>query len=367
MNERDENRITGLLSEGIKTGVYPGAVLLVALKGEILFLKAAGVLSTAVPKIETKNNSIFDLASLTKPFATTLAVMGLVDMGNIDLDQALGEILPGNVPDDKRKITLRLLLCHSSGLLDWRPYFTELIKHDQDKRKDILRQRILKEPLVYPPGTNVKYSDPGFMLLEWIIEVVSGMKMDELLTKYYYDPLGLEHTFLMQKGAVFNRDEVAAAEDCPWRKKIIRGEVHDENAFALGGYSGHAGLFGCAEELFTILNMLREHFYSERQDFFKPETVQEFFRRQNIFDQSTWALGWDTPSAEGSSAGRYFSPKSVGHLGFTGTSVWMDLDQDTMVIFLTNRVHRTRDNTRIKLFRPRLHNLVMESILGKKS
>ena len=366
MNKQCEDRINDLLLEGVKTNVYPGAVLLIAQRGEILFLRAAGVLSTVSPQKVTRENSIFDLASLTKPFATTLAIMGLVDRGVIHLDQRLEEILSDSVPDDKRNITIRLLLCHSSGLPDWRPYYTELVQYDPGERKDVLRRWILKEPLEYSPGMGAKYSDLGFMLLEWIIEKCSGMKMDELLMERYYRPLGLDRTFLFKKSHPVNADEIAATEECAWRKKIIHGEVHDENAYVLGGYSGHAGLFGCAEDIFSLLNMLREHNYFERQDFFRPETVQQFFMRQNIFKDSTWALGWDTPSPEGSSSGKYFSSRSIGHLGFTGTSVWMDLERDITVIFFSNRVHRTRRNTKIKLFRPKLHNRILESIVDKQ-
>ncbi len=366
MNEKDENRITDLLIEGVKTSVYPGAVLLVALRDEILFFKAAGFLSTVLPQTETKKDSIFDLASLTKPLATTLLIMGLVDRGLIRLDMGINEILPCAVPFDKQDITIRFLLCHSSGLPDWRPYYRDLIKYAPDKRKDILRKWILNETIEYPAGLGSKYSDLGFMLLEWIIEDASGMRMDELLYKTCYSPLKLKRTFLMKNKSSFTPDEIAATEDCPWRKRVVHGEVHDENAYALGGYSGHAGLFGCAEEIFSILNMLLGHYYGRRNDFFKPETVQEFFRRQDIFEGSSWALGWDTPSIEGSSSGRYFSQKSIGHLGFTGASIWMDLEQNVTVVLLSNRVHRTRDNIKIRLFRPVLHNLVMESILDNQ-
>ncbi|MGD9159324.1 MAG: serine hydrolase [Desulfobacteraceae bacterium] len=367
MNKKDEDRITGLLNEGAETNVYPGAVLLIARGGKVLYLKATGILSTVSPRIETKTNSIYDLASLTKPLATTVAIMGLVDRGIIHLDNRLDEILPDPVSDDKKDISIRLLLCHSSGLPDWRPYYSELMKYDHDDRKKKLRQWILKEPLVYHPGTDSKYSDLGFMLLEWIIEESSKMKMDELLSEYYFKPLKLDRFFMINKMALFSPGEIAATEECQWRKKVIHGQVHDENAFALGGYSGHAGLFGCAEDIFILINMLREHYNSERFDFFRPETVQKFLSRQVVYANSTWALGWDTPSLEGSSSGRYFSAKSIGHLGFTGTSVWMDLEKDIMVIFLSNRVHRTRENTKIRLFRPELHNLIMESIVDKKA
>lgn len=366
MNKKDEDGIVALLNEGVKTRVFPGAVLLIALGGEIIYKKAAGILSTTSPHSSVRVNTIFDLASLTKPFATTLAVMRLVDKGVISLDQPISEILPSPVPDEKKGITVRLLLCHSSGLTDWKPYYIDLMEYEPYERKSILRERIMTEPLAYPCGKDTKYSDPGFILLEWIIELASGMKMADYLDKFIYHPLRFGRTFLINKKASFSPDEIAATEACPWRKRVIQGEVHDENAYAIGGYSGHAGLFGCAEELFILLSMLRGHYYAERNDFFTPETVRNFFTRQDIVKESTWALGWDTPSKQGSSAGKYFKERSVGHLGFTGTSVWMDLEQDIMVIFLSNRVHPTRENTKIRFFRPMIHDLIMEAVLNKK-
>jgi CubicO group peptidase (beta-lactamase class C family) len=160
----------------------------------------------------------------------------------------------------------------------------------------------------------------------------------------------------------YSEEEFAATEDCPWRKKVLQGEVHDDNAWTLGGYSGHAGLFSTAEDVYVIANMLREHYFGMRQDFFMPETVREFFRRQNIVKGSDWALAWDTRALEGSSAGKYFSRDSVGHTGFTGTSIWMDLEKDVIAILLTNRVHPTRNNDKIKQFRPVFHDAVMEAL-----
>ncbi|KPK19544.1 MAG: hypothetical protein AMK69_24210, partial [Nitrospira bacterium SG8_3] len=154
----------------------------------------------------------------------------------------------------------------------------------------------------------------------------------------------------------------AATQDCPWRKRVIQGEVDDENAWALGGYSGHAGLFGPAEEVHVIVNLLREHYLGMRDDYLKPETVRTFFTRQDMVEGSDWCLGWDSRAEENSSAGRYFSRNSVGHTGFTGTSVWMDLDRDIVVVLLTNRVHPARENEKIKTFRPVLHDLIMEEL-----
>ncbi|MBN1103006.1 MAG: serine hydrolase, partial [Deltaproteobacteria bacterium] len=196
---------------------------------------------------------------------------------------------------------------------------------------------------------------------------------------HFYEPLGLKRTFFVSNAptsafsktegqglAPFERERggdsgvFAATEDCPWRRRILQGEVHDENAFALGGVSAHAGLFSTAEEVWILANMLREHHMGVRDDFFRPETVREFFRRQDVVAGSDWALGWDTRALEGSSAGRYFSRQSVGHTGFTGTSVWMDPVKDVTAVLLTNRVHPTREGQEnMKAFRPKIHDAIM--------
>ena len=256
---------------------------------------------------------------------------------------------------------------------------------------------------------------PGFMFLEWVIEEKAGESLPRFVDRLFYGPLGLERTFFLgtseegnpprppftkggeekgafakgrrdegafekegeegaafvqgvrggavsEKGSGLGAQEFAATEDCPWRKMVLQGEVDDENAWALGGYSGHAGLFSTAEDVHVITNMIREHYFGMRRDFLKPKTVREFLRRQNIVEGSDWALGWDTRALEGSSAGKNFSRESVGHTGFTGTSIWMDLEKDVVVILLTNRVHPTRNNDRIKTFRPKLHDAVMKEL-----
>ena len=144
----------------------------------------------------------------------------------------------------------------------------------------------------------------------------------------------------------------------------MQGEVHDENAYALGGYSGHAGLFGTSADIFRLTSCLIDHYSGQRSDLFSPETVRVFFTRQEIAKDSTWALGWDTPALTNSSSGKYFSPNSVGHLGFTGTSIWMDLEKEIIVILLTNRVHPDRNNIKIREFRPKIHDLIMEKVIS---
>ena len=366
MKINHDKKIIDLLKNGITDGVYPGAVLLVAKGGEIVLFKEVGHLSLIPKHIPMRKDTIFDLASLTKPLATTLAIMKLVDEDKVKLDQPLSDLITTSSLLDKKNLTLRLILNHSAGFVDWKPFYLDLVKYEPDERKELLRKWVLEEPLAYKPGEDCVYSDPGFMVLEWVIEERTGMPMDHFIEQNFYKILSLEKTFLSTESnhKRFNRETIAATEDCPWRKRIIHGEVHDENAYAVGGYSGHAGLFGDAREVFAIVNMLRGHYFEERDDYFRPEpeTVREFFRRQEIVNNCSWALGWDTPSTQDSSSGRYLSPNSVGHLGFAGTSVWMDLEKDIIIIFLTNRVHPTRNNQKIKAFRPELHDFIMEEM-----
>ena len=395
----DINNIIGLLGKGLIEGVYPGAVALVALQGKNAFFEQVGHRSLVPERVPMAKDTLFDLASLTKVMATTPAVMKLVDEGKIALDDPLSKLIPSANLGDKKELALRLLLSHSAGLMDWRPFYEKLRDHPLKDRKTLLREWIIEEPFAYEPGKGNIYSDLGFMLLEWVIEERAGEKLPEFVQRNFYGPLGLKRTFFVPVGEEKNpprppfmkresenqqggeertldsrlrgndvpginypREEFAATEDCPWRKRVLQGEVHDDNAWTLGGYSGHAGLFSTAEEIYLIANVLREHYFGKRDDFFKPETVREFFRRQDIVKGSDWALGWDTRALEGSSAGKYFSRESVGHTGYTGTSIWMDLEKDVIAILLTNRVHPTRNNDMIKPFRPVFHDSVMEAL-----
>ena len=291
--------------------------------------------------------------------------MDLVDQGRCDLDQPLDDLLSREENlGDKASIPLRYLLAHAAGLLDWKPYYRGLGPGSWRERKQQVRERVLKEPLIYPPGAGCVYSDLGFMLLEWVVETQVGQDLADYVETRFFEPFGLERTFLFQRdrASPFPGNAFAATERCAWRGRVLRGEVHDENAFAMGGYSGHAGLFGTAGEVFALSQMLREHALGLRSDVFQPETVRTFFRRQAGIPGGGRALGWDMPSTSGSAAGRFFSPESVGHLGFPGTSLWMDLEKDVQVVLLTNRVHPTRKNLRIRAFRPRLHDAVMETL-----
>ncbi|WP_051184863.1 serine hydrolase domain-containing protein [Desulfatiglans anilini] len=366
-SEEDERRMPlsrRQLHRGVGEGVFPGAVLLAAREGRILLLEACGRLSSAPAEPAVRVDTLFDLASLTKPLAATMAVMRLVDRGRLHLDQPLETILSDQqVPEDKAGLTPRMLLAHASGLKDWHPFYRDLAGAPAGERRQAVRRAILEMPLVHRPGQATLYSDLGFMLLEWIVERAGGMPLDRCVREGVYEPLGLSDVFFWG-GAVpaHCSRTTAATEYCSWRGRMLRGEVHDENAWFMGGFSGHAGLFGTARGVYALTDMLVQHLDGLKEDIFRPATVRCFLHRQDLGD-GTRTLGWDTPSGEHSSAGRFFSRQSIGHLGFTGTSVWVDLERRIVVILLTNRVHPSRENIAIRAFRPILHDTVMAELL----
>jgi len=356
------NKITEILKRGLKEKVYPGAVLLIAQEEDIVFFDTVGNRTLRPQSLPMEKETRFDLASLTKPLATTLAAMKLVEENLLDLDEPISSLIEPFPWRDKADITPRLLLNHSSGLADWKPYYLELIKLPIKERKPAVRRLIMEESLHKEPQTVSLYSDLGFIVLEWIIEIMTGKDLSSFLNTTFYQPLGLQNLHLDTVALLPINEQglYAATEDCPWRKEIIQGHVHDENAYALGGYSGHAGLFGTAQDIFTLTTTLVNIYHGYNSGLLKSKTVRTFLSRQEIVPGSTWALGWDTPSKNNSTSGNCFSSTSIGHTGFTGTSIWIDLEKKITVIFLTNRIHPSRSNETIKKFRPELHNLIMQ-------
>lgn len=351
-----------LLEGAVEEGVFPGARLLVSHKGRCVFDYTVGWRRIIPDRKPLLPHTIFDLASLTKPLATTLVLMGLVDRGSIALDEPLALRFPDQPLGPKSKITVRDLLCHRSGMAAWRPFYIDVSGLPEKERKAYIRRRIMELPLEAPPGSKTLYSDLGFMVLEWIIERTVGSDLGPYVTEGLLAPLGLGMIFPAGRRLPFPDETYAATEDCPFRGRVLEGETHDENAWSLGGFAGHAGLFGTAYAVDRLLNLALENYYGERLDLCSPDTIRQFFKRQDP-QWGTWALGWDTPSDKGSSAGSLFSKNTVGHLGFTGTSVWVDLERRITVTFLTNRVHPTRSNDRIRAFRPIIHDAVMKEFL----
>lgn len=343
-----------LMADAVASGVFPGAVLLVAVGGKIRFLEAYGVRDLRDRAAMTPE-TVFDLASLTKPLATTLCIMYLTDRGRIRLNDSMACLFPEWLGTAKAGITFRHLLLHTGGLPDWRPYYRLLPFGPFCFRKFSMRKMILAEPLLSRPGKTVRYSDLGFMLLEWAVEKRTGVRLDRFLKRIVFDPLGLEKLFFIDPAQPV-ADRFAATEFCPWRRRVMKGEVHDENAFAAGGIAGHAGLFGTAEAIFELLVEIAAAAATDRNRLaIKGDTVRAFLAPDHTSGRS---LGFDRPSENGSSSGRHFSAHTVGHLGFTGTSFWMDLDRDRIVVLLTNRIHPDRRNMDIRIFRPLIHDSV---------
>ena len=346
-----------LLEAGVAEGAFPGAVVLVGWRGRVVYTDAVGRYGVEDRRLVTEN-TIYDLASLTKVIGLTTAVMLLAAEERLDLDDRVAAYLPTFRGVAKNEVTVRHLLTHTSGLEAWRPLHLETMTREE------ALDTIMAAPLEALPGHAYVYSDLGAITLGRVVETASGMPLDVFLRERVFEPLAMGTTaYRPSKGLV---DRIAPTEYDPWRGRLIRGEVHDENAARLGGVAGHAGLFSTAPDLgrfaLWILNAYHGRL-DEHAPMYVPATlVREFAERQPGPTGSTRALGWDTPAAKGSSAGTLMSPTSFGHTGFTGTSIWIDPAEELFVILLTNRVHPTRENTRIRSYRGWLADSVVAAI-----
>ena len=351
--------IKQLIQAALEDNVFPGGVLLASKKGEVLVQEAFGRIDLT-GKTPVRLDTFYDLASLTKPLATTLAIMHLIDTSGLDLGQTLGDLLPASAGTDKADITVEQLLAHQSGLPAYRPFWKELSGKTSLEKDADLKVRLLQEPLETPIGRNTEYSDLGFMFLRWVVEQISGVNMHQLVEKEIYAPLDINDLFfpLTHEPAP---DRFAATEMCPWRNRMMQGVVHDENAYAVGGVDGHAGLFGTAAGVHDLLQGILSAYSDTLYEGVLPQGLVRTFLGYDTSGER--ALGFDRPTPPGSSSGRFFSMNSVGHLGFTGTSFWMDLEQAIIVILLTNRIHPSRKNEKIKAFRPQIHDVVMKFLM----
>ncbi len=349
------------MDAAVARGVFPGGVLLAAHAGRVLSQIPAGRLTYAPDAPPVTPGTIYDLASLTKVLSTTYLTMLFLDRKLLSLDSPLESFWPEDVPAEKRGLTVAHLLGHASGLPAWRPYHEHLKGLPEEIRREALKNLILKEPLGHKPGTAPLYSDLGFILLGLMLEKLAGKRQDSLFKSLVAEPLGLSS---MAYGPESGFDEVSVAPtgENPSRGGVVQGTVNDDNAAAMGGVAGHAGLFGTAEEVWRVFNSLRCSYIGDASPHpVRPETVRTFWRPSGLAPDSTRALGFDMPAATGSSAGRLISRRAVGHLGFTGTSLWYDPDRDLCIILLTNRVHPSAANIEIRAFRPLIHDTVVAS------
>lgn len=352
-----------VLGEAIAAHAFPGCAFGAVAGGAVVLEDALGRFTYDDDSPIVAADTIFDVASLTKVVATTSAAMLLHQRGRLDLDTPLGELLPGFVVGRPpgglaRKVHLSHLLAHSSGL----PGYVEFFKTVTTPAA--LYRAALELPLEAEPGTRAEYSDPGFILLGKALEVLIREDLATWVRREILQPIGLSASGFNPPSSTW--DSIPPTEiDTNFRHRRIQGEVQDENACVLKGVAGHAGLFSNVPDLLRFAGEILESAHAtasppESNRLFRPETVQLFAQRQGP-EGSSRALGWDTPS-EKSSSGRYFSPHTIGHLGFSGCSLWIDLDAGLAVVLLTNRTWPDRKSRLIREFWPAFHDAVRESL-----
>jgi CubicO group peptidase (beta-lactamase class C family) len=353
-----------MLREAVEAHVFPAAVAEAGTRAEVLWSSAAGGLTYDPYAPFTTSETIFDLASLTKVIATTTLAMRAVDEERIRLQDAVGSWLTDWRGTDRSAVTIRDLLTHSSGLPAYLPFFRDYTGRPE------FEHAICTLPLEYLPGTQATYSDLGFILLGFVLEdAASKSGAREALGTF--DPTaslaGQFHrvsSFITSEPLTFNpprtwRSRIAPTEVDRWRGRLLVGEVHDENAWALGGAAGHAGLFGTAAAVGAFARAMMRTLAGEHV-LARPDTARLFIERSAV-PGSSRALGWDTMLPT-SSCGTRLSRSAIGHTGFTGTSLWIDWERDFYVVLLSNRVHPTRDNELIRQFRPRFHDAVAAAV-----
>jgi len=348
-----------LLRQAIAQAAFPGASIAVTSKGQLIALKAFGRFTYEPDSPLVTSASVFDLASVSKVVATTSMAMILYQRGLVDLETPVVAIVPefaglnaGLNKDPRRgEVSLHMLLAHSSGLPAYERLFLKT------KTRDELLDAAFTTPLTADPGTRAEYSDIGFIILGVALERIADESLDRFCPRELFGPLGMLHTTYNPPAAW--RDSIPpTADDGTFRHRIIRGEVQDENASVLGGVAPHAGLFATAEDVATFAHTMLQGGPS----LIRPETRALFTRRESSPAGTSRALGWDTPSSPHSQSGKYFSAGSFGHLGYTGTSLWIDPTRDLSVALLTNRTWPDCSNKAITEVRPTFHDAVVEAL-----
>jgi serine-type D-Ala-D-Ala carboxypeptidase len=342
-----------VLQKGIAQRAFPGASVAVTHCGKLIALKGLGRFTYSWFSPRVKAFAIFDLASLTKVVATTAVCMRLHERGEFHLEQPVVEVLPEFAGNDPRRsrVTLRMLLAHSSGL----PAYAKLF--ETAKTRDELLTQAFQIPLLADPETRADYSDLGFILLGVALERITKESLDAFWEREIFEPLNADFFGFNLPGKPYSGLTPPTENDTRLRHRVLQGEVNDENAFVMGGVAGHAGCFANAESVATFAEcMLRGG-----APLFRPHTVDLFTQRQTSPAGTSRALGWDTPSPP-SQSGKYFSSRSYGHLGYTGTSLWIDPKRQLSVTLLTNRTWPDRSSQAIKQVRPAFHDAVVEAI-----
>ncbi len=340
-----------LLREAIVEHSFPCATVAIVWRGKLVALKAFGRFTYDPNSPEATANTVFDLASVTKVVATTTMAMILYQRGLLDLETPVAAVVPEFSGSDSRRknITVRMLLAHSSGL----PAYEKLYQHASNR--DELLSLAFAVNLTAAPRTRAEYSDIGFIILGSLLERIADESLDRFCQRELFGALGMVHTMFNPPIAL--RGLIPpTVEDCVLRHRLIQGEVQDQNASVLGGVAGHAGVFSSAGDIAIFANALLQGGYLAR-----PETLDTFTRRETSPAGTSRALGWDTPFSP-SQSGKYFSPSSFGHLGYTGTSLWVDPERQLSIVLLTNRTWPDCRNQAIKAIRPAFHDAVIEPL-----
>jgi CubicO group peptidase (beta-lactamase class C family) len=374
---RKLGRVDRAIDKSIASAEIPGAVAGARMpkNDETLeYFSERGLAVLQPERIPMARRTIFDLASLTKPIATTTAILLLVDEGAVELDAPVAKYLPLFSERGKESVTIRHLLTHSSGLKPWRAYHEIFLQKERKTGETLIGSpeartsvidRTVRSALVHEPGEAAIYGDLDFIVLGAVVEAVGGQRLDDFCRERIFEPLELTDTFFIPIGRDAQslpeptKRRIAATENCPWRDRILWGEVHDPNASVMGGVAGHAGLFSTIDDVMKFAQVVIDSWHG-RSELLPQEPLRQFLARQDLPLSSDWALGWDTPTEGASSSGKHFSKNSVGHLGFTGTSLWIDLDREITIALLTNRVHLIAKKSRFGL-RPIVHDAIVEA------
>lgn len=344
-------RLDSIAGAALADSAAPAIAIAVGRHGRLVHLRGYGAVDWAPGSAAVTDSTLFDLASVTKVVATTTAAMILEEEGRLDLDRTVASYLPELTDSAKQAITVRMLLTHRGGL----EAFAALYRTHRGRQQYL--EQINARPLRSTPGTQTVYSDWDLILLQLIIERVTGQELDAFVGDRIFAPLGMRDTGF-RPGV--GRGRIAATERDSARGGLIWGEVHDPNAWAMGGVAGHAGLFGSARDLAVFAQMLLNGGEYGAVRILRPQTIARWTAPQ--VPGSSRALGWDTPSGE-SSAGRFFSTRSFGHTGYTGTSVWVDPERGLFVILLTTRVNPTSQNQKQAPLRRAVADAVQDAIL----
>lgn len=363
---------SSLLSEAASSGVFAGAVVRVGAGEELLWEEAVGWAALTPNKRPASAETVYDVASVTKVAATASAACLLAGRGLVKPDAPAGRHLPG-CPPDKADITVRQLLSHTGGFAGWKAYGRmwleahDLRGHETSPSADShawMLDAIVTDDLAAPPGTALNYSDPGHIVLWELLEQVAGEPLEAFLARELFEPLGMGSTFFVDLTQAASppvaAERIAPTEDCPTRGRLLHGEVHDLNAWALGGVAGHAGLFATAADLHRLGAAWLASLHGEAGGPFEPAPAAEFFRLQRPDLESPYGLGWDSPQAEDSLAGSHLGPGARGHWGYTGCSLWLEPSRRLVIVLLANRVHpHDTPPDAMAAFRPRFHDAVV--------